>query len=145
MDIKKNPFPKSAPKFVRMKLYKYHFTGSTNQIIPKNSVDWWSREFVSEYLPPLSLDREADIKQILDQMGIDTSPKNYNDNLLRKTLDYIRTKVLLIEPHILVWTVSISHSITHFLSLCICIGWIHFYGLNLFYGHTKNIYGNILI
>ena len=85
MDIENNPFPKSAPKFVRMKLYKYHFTGSTNQIIPKNGVDWWSREFVSEYLPPLSLDREADIKQILGQMGIDTSPKNYNDNILRKT------------------------------------------------------------
>ena len=107
MDIENNPFPKSAPKFVRMTLYKYHFTGSTNQIIPKNGVDWWSREFVSEYLPPLSLDREADIKQILGQMGIDTSPKNYKDNLLRRTLDYIRTKVLLIEPHILVWTVSI--------------------------------------
>ena len=109
MDIKKNPFPNKPPKYVRMILYHYHFTGSTNNIVPKNKQDWWSREFVREYLPVISLEQEDQIKNILNQMGIATSPKKLKpkDSVLRKTLNYIRDKMSLVEPHILVWSISL--------------------------------------
>ena len=111
MNIKKNPFPKQAPTFIRMKLYHYHFTGSTNKIVVDNELNWWSREFVREYLPALSLKQEEEIKRILNRVGvITTSPKKLkNTNLmLKKCLDIIRAQALLIEPHILVWSVSLS-------------------------------------
>ena len=111
MDIKKNPFPSKPPKFIRMQSYRYHFTGSTNKIVSKNENDWWSREFVGEYLPKISLQQEADIVKILNQMGVRTSTKrsNVNDNVLKTCLDYIREKALLVEPHILVWSVYLVY------------------------------------
>ena len=94
MDIKKNPFPSKPPKFIRMQLYHYHFTGATNKIVPKNDLDWWSRKFVSEYLPAISLEQEADIVKILSQMGVVTSPKKSKvkgiASVLKHYLDCIR-------------------------------------------------------
>lgn len=113
MDLKKNPFPTKPPKYVRMQLYHYHFTGSTNDIVPKNELDWWSREFKSEYLPAISLEQEADIKKILTQMGVHHTPSSKkskqsgNISAIKGFLDYIRDTALLVEPHILVWSVSL--------------------------------------
>ena len=111
MDLKRNPFPTKPPKYVRMQLYHYHFTGSTNNIMPKSELEWWSRELKSEYLPAISLEQEADIKKILTQMGVHHTPtkksKGGQNNALKGFLDYIRDKVLLVEPHILVWSVSL--------------------------------------
>ena len=108
MDINKNPFPTNPPKFIRMQLYHYHFTGSTNKIVAKNELDWWSRNLVEEYLPAISLEQEADIVKILNQMGVVTSPKKSKakDSVLKYCLDYIRKIVLKVEPHILVWSGS---------------------------------------
>ena len=49
------------PKFIRAKLYKYHFTES--------GPDWWRREEQGEYLPELSLDNDQ-LKDILKSQGI---------------------------------------------------------------------------
>ena len=110
MDIKKNPFPSKPPKFIRMQLYHYHFTGATNNIVPQNDLDWWSRELKGEYLPAISLEQEADIVKILNQMGVVTSPKKSEvkgtASVIKHYLDYIRNVVLNVEPHILVWSVS---------------------------------------
>lgn len=43
-----NPFPESAPKFVRANLYRYHFTARG-----ESESDWWKREFVRPYSPTL--------------------------------------------------------------------------------------------
>ena len=110
MDLRKNPFPSKPPKFIRMQLYHYHFTGATNKIAPKNNRDWWSRKFSDEYLPAISLEQEADIVKILNQMGVVTSPKKSKvkgiASVLKHYLDYIRGVALNVEPHILVWSVS---------------------------------------
>jgi hypothetical protein len=46
--LRYNPFPNSPPKYVRARLYRYHFTRFGNR-------DWWSREEHGLYLPPVSL------------------------------------------------------------------------------------------
>ena len=48
----KNPFPKQPPRFVRAELYDYHFTNFAER---RATGAWWRREFVGEYLPPVSL------------------------------------------------------------------------------------------
>ena len=124
MDLKRNPFPTNPPKYIRMQLYHYHFTGSTNNIVPKNELDWWSREFKSEYLPAISLEQENDIQKILTQMGVHhTSSKKSKENVnsaMKKVLDYIRDLMLLVEPHILVWSVYITVYVTvqHIIIYC---------------------------
>ena len=50
--IDKNPFPDTPPRFIRATLYHYRFTTPEEK---KQSGDWWVREPVAEYLPPLSL------------------------------------------------------------------------------------------
>ena len=59
--IRKNPFSKNPPKYIRAQLYEYHFTdwGEKN---------WWKRTFVRPYLPPLSLD-DPQFRQILTSQG----------------------------------------------------------------------------
>ena len=46
--LAKNPFPKSPPKYVRARVFQYHFTGF-------GEPGWWRREEQGEYLPPVSL------------------------------------------------------------------------------------------
>jgi hypothetical protein len=60
-----NPFPKAPPKYVRARLYEYHFTDPEEK---KKTGHWWKRTFVGEYLPPLSLEDPA-FRQILKQQG----------------------------------------------------------------------------
>ncbi len=43
-----NPFPNAPPKYVRARLYLYHFTHP-------GSPDWWTREPRGLYFPPVSL------------------------------------------------------------------------------------------
>jgi hypothetical protein len=47
--LAENPFSgQQAPKFIKMDLYRYEFTD-------RDSKDWWQREFLQNYLPPISL------------------------------------------------------------------------------------------
>ena len=43
-----NPFPRQPPKFVRARLYLYHFTHFGERA-------WWKRSEGGEYFPPVSL------------------------------------------------------------------------------------------
>ncbi len=63
--VNSNPFKNSPPKFVRARLYEYHFSQARD---PAGS--WWSRELRGEYLPPLSLEN-AQFKEILKIQGWD--------------------------------------------------------------------------
>ena len=48
-----NPFPDKPPRYIRATLYRYQFAP------PGNSTgDWWTREPLGEWLPPLSLDNQ---------------------------------------------------------------------------------------
>jgi hypothetical protein len=44
----RNPFPNAPPRFIRADWYRYEFTK------PAESA-WWTRSFVAEYLPAMSL------------------------------------------------------------------------------------------
>ncbi len=50
--LKSNPFPAKPPRFIRAELYLYHFTDFTER---RRTGNWWRREKVREYLPPLSV------------------------------------------------------------------------------------------
>ncbi|PIK46800.1 putative lipase maturation factor 2 [Apostichopus japonicus] len=52
--IDHNPFSKSPPKFIRAKLYHYHFTSWS-----KNSKNWWRRKEVETYLSPVTKESQA--------------------------------------------------------------------------------------
>jgi lipase maturation factor 1 len=50
--LAKNPFPGGPPRYIRAEFYDYHFTNAAER---RASGAWWKREFIGEYLPPLSL------------------------------------------------------------------------------------------
>lgn len=51
--IKENPFPDEPPKYIRARLFHYQYTSPDER---KKSGRWWNREFVSEYMSPVSLE-----------------------------------------------------------------------------------------
>ncbi len=51
----KNPFPEHPPHFVRAILYSYRFTTAEEK---KKTGDWWARDALGPYLPPISLDNK---------------------------------------------------------------------------------------
>ncbi len=56
-----NPFPDAPPKQIRVRLFRYH--------LKRYGEDgWWSREEISEWLPPLSLDSTR-LRDFLSQYG----------------------------------------------------------------------------
>jgi hypothetical protein len=48
-----NPFPNAPPKFIRADWYRYRFTNPGER-------GWWTRTFVAEYLPAVTLPRTPD-------------------------------------------------------------------------------------
>jgi hypothetical protein len=50
--LKANPFPDSPPRYVRARLFNYHFT---NVLEKRQSGAWWKREEQDLYCPPVSL------------------------------------------------------------------------------------------
>jgi predicted DCC family thiol-disulfide oxidoreductase YuxK len=48
----KNPFPEQPPRYLRAEFYDYRFTSAAER---HATGAWWRREFVGEYLPPVSL------------------------------------------------------------------------------------------
>ncbi|HLD49902.1 MAG TPA: lipase maturation factor family protein, partial [bacterium] len=64
--IAKNPFPEKPPKYIRARLYRYRFTTVEEK---KQTGAWWSRTFLRDYLPPLSLENPA-LRDILNALGI---------------------------------------------------------------------------
>jgi hypothetical protein len=50
--LRKNPFPDRPPQFVRAELFLYRFTTPDER---RRTGQWWQRERISLYLPPVSL------------------------------------------------------------------------------------------
>jgi lipase maturation factor 1 len=48
----RNPFPKAPPKYIRAQLYEYHFTDMATR---RATGQWWRREYLGVYLPPITL------------------------------------------------------------------------------------------
>ena len=50
--LENNPFPNHPPRYIRAVFYDYQFTSAAGH---RATGAWWKREFVGEYLPPISL------------------------------------------------------------------------------------------
>ena len=50
--LRNNPFTGRAPAFIRARLFRYRFTTREER---KDSGRWWKRDYVSEYMSPVSL------------------------------------------------------------------------------------------
>jgi len=55
-----NPFPTSPPRYIRVRLYRYHFA-------PIGDPAWWKREPIGEWLPALSID-DTEFRRLLGAM-----------------------------------------------------------------------------
>jgi predicted DCC family thiol-disulfide oxidoreductase YuxK len=53
--IETNPFPDAPPRYLRAKLFEYHFT---NALEKKQTGAWWRREEAGLYCPPVSISGE---------------------------------------------------------------------------------------
>jgi hypothetical protein len=52
--LERNPFPDAPPRFLRARVYQYHFTTWSQR---KATGAWWTREPAGEYFPQVSLKR----------------------------------------------------------------------------------------
>ena len=50
--IEQNPFPGQPPKYIRAMIYRYRFTNFDER---RRTGNWWKRELLGTYLPPVSL------------------------------------------------------------------------------------------
>jgi len=50
--IKTNPFPEAPPRYLRARLFQYHFTKALEK---KQTGAWWTREEEGLYCPPVSM------------------------------------------------------------------------------------------
>ncbi len=58
-----NPFPATPPRFVRASAYRYRFADPSSR-----PGEWWERERLGSWLPPLSADN-AELRKFLDSRG----------------------------------------------------------------------------
>ncbi|MBI4248531.1 MAG: lipase maturation factor family protein [Elusimicrobia bacterium] len=56
--LKYNPFPQAPPRYLRAQFYDYHFTGWEEK---RKTGNWWRRDLLGPYLPPVSLQRREDV------------------------------------------------------------------------------------
>jgi hypothetical protein len=50
--LERNPFPKAPPRYIRARLYEYHFTTFGER---RKTGAWWRRELKGAYMPAISL------------------------------------------------------------------------------------------
>jgi len=63
--LRSNPFPAQPPKWVRAKLYEYHFASPE---LRTRTGAWWVRTEAGDWFPPVTLENEA-FRRILLQQG----------------------------------------------------------------------------
>lgn len=90
-----SPFPNKPPKYVRAILYRYRFASKTTKTDKFSASDWWVREPLREYMPPLTLDEPSFINYLMDA-GIYAEAEKLSDaeeerNLFYGALEDIRS------------------------------------------------------
>ena len=63
--LKTNPFPDTPPRYVRALLYEYHFSNPAER---SQTGQWWKREYVRPYFPPVSL-QSGPFHAMLERQG----------------------------------------------------------------------------
>jgi len=91
-----SPFAERAPpKYIRAKLFKYHFTQSGK--------DWWYREEQGEYMPIFTKDHKP-LVDFLSSQGIVGSSEVKGNSAVSLFLDSLRDLSKLTPPHIQIWS-----------------------------------------
>lgn len=105
--IQYNPFPNKPPKFIRAKLYHYHFTGQTKKDKWYSKKNWWVREEKSEYFPALEKDNSS-LLDYLKRTGLVKNEKKEKRTLtwLGFCVDYIRQLIGQPEGFSFVMTIT---------------------------------------
>lgn len=105
--IQYNPFPNKPPKFIRAKLYHYHFTGQTKKDKWYSKKNWWVREEKSEYFPALEKDNSS-LLDYLKRTGLVKNDKKEKKILtwLGICVDYIRQLIGQPEGFSFVMTIT---------------------------------------
>ena len=92
-----SPFANRAPpKFIRGKLYKYHFETD-------NPAKWWRREYQGEYLPALAADNEQ-LLTFLTHQGYIGEVEEHQPSTLAAVLAAIRALTRTVPPHVQIWS-----------------------------------------
>ncbi|XP_021494662.1 lipase maturation factor 2 [Meriones unguiculatus] len=97
--VEKYPFHDKPPTYLRAQRYKYWFSK------PGDRSEWWNRQWVEEFFPPVSLGDPA-LETLLQQFGLqDKSPlrARSSSNALAQTLNWVRLQLSPLEPSILLW------------------------------------------
>jgi hypothetical protein len=63
--LQTNPFPDQPPRYVRAMLYEYHFSSPAER---SETGQWWKREYVRPYFPPVSL-QSGPFHEMLERQG----------------------------------------------------------------------------
>jgi hypothetical protein len=63
--LRTNPFPDRPPRYIRARLYEYHFTTAEER---RQTGQWWTRSLTGEYFPAVSLSDPA-FHRLLEQNG----------------------------------------------------------------------------
>jgi len=89
---------RGPPKYIRAKLYKYHFTAEGK--------DWWFREEQGEYLPILTRDHKPVVDFLKNQGILGLKSEIKTDGVLTSVLDTLRNLSTTAPPHIQIWSYS---------------------------------------
>jgi len=94
-----SPFAnRGPPKFIRAKLYKYHFT--------TGGQDWWSREEQGEYMPILTRDHKPVIDFLKGQGILGLKTEKTEPTVIGSLLDSLRNLSTMAPAHIQIWSYS---------------------------------------
>ena len=94
---------RKPPKFIRAKLYKYHFTDV-------GEAGWWKREEQGEYLPMLTVDNDQ-LVNVMTNMGVissktETVEHNSVTVVIEQILSFLRNVSKLSPAEIQIWSYS---------------------------------------
>ena len=107
--LQTNPFPDKPPRYIRAVKYTYHYT----KLMEGSGRDWWKREYVKEYFPPLSL-HQPTLRQFLERHGLTKEPPRQPDSPILPYLERIRWVVDKTDPCVFIWTISLVSFLPHF-------------------------------
>jgi len=87
---------RGPPKFIRAKMYKYHFTAGGN--------DWWYREEQGEYLPILTMDHKPVMDFLRNQGILGLKQETRESGVITRVLSSLRNLSTMAPPHIQIWS-----------------------------------------
>ncbi|XP_063400829.1 lipase maturation factor 2-like isoform X1 [Mytilus trossulus] len=111
--IANNPFPDAPPKYIRAKLYHYHYTSSSQTRSPKN---WWTRKEKSEYLPTLSKDTSSLLDIIKHYKVEPVKRKPQSLTFVGNSVKWLREKIGQPEGFIFTMSTFTAALVINFLS-----------------------------